>query len=209
MRAYLYLFGLRDHITTPSGPVAGDKRTVKVPSPDDPAVNVDKEVEVTEEEERKWKENDGQVRALIWINISDDARHCIRDCRTAYSAWQAIEAEYKPQGVCFLFKKFLEMMRYVDEGDDMDKHVARILGCKNTLRDMGLVISNDHLALILLWMLPTTPSWHEVVCSALKQERLDLQYIIRQIRETDAFIKRQRNNRSGQRGRSRRRRREG
>jgi hypothetical protein len=131
---------LHDHIKTPNGPVVGDKRTERVPSPDDPNILVVGEVEITQEEEDEWNRNDAKAFLCISQSLSNEAHCSIFDCHTAYSAWKALEAEYKPSGIHYALKKYGEMVKPAQEDDDMAEHCWHALGCRSTLNAMGIEV---------------------------------------------------------------------
>ena len=193
VKCYLTIFGLECHINSPSGLVAGDTRIVKVPSPEDPKVEVDQEERITEDEEREWKSRDRRALMLIQFHagLSSDAFRDIKDCMTAFNAWRKLEEKYRPQGTLFLLETFTRMIKCADEGDDMEKHIHRILHCKHLLNDMGIRICDEIHSAILLTTLPPKGAWEAVYWDIVrtKTEKLDPQIVMQRIRETDTLIK--------------------
>lgn len=112
-------------------------------------------VGMTAEEIIRIKSDDEKALATICLSVKPTQLNYIRNCTSAFEAWQKLEEVYKPRGPIqkvTLYKKLLNLVMANDA--DMVKHINYFTETADKLEEIGISLQEELLSIILLSSLP-------------------------------------------------------
>jgi len=118
------------------------------PAPDATNANRAKEIE-------DWEASDLKAKSEIILCIGPSELKEIKSCTTSKDVWDKLEGIYRSKGPArkATYLKQLTLQKMI-EGDDVRKHLKDFFDAKDKLNDMGVVINEELLAIMLLYSLP-------------------------------------------------------
>lgn len=99
-----------------------------------------------------WNKKDSIAYATIGLNVKDDQLVLIRSTKTAKSAWEALRTYHEKSNANSLVRLTKRLMNMkLDEGADLELHIARIAEAFQQLHDIGKESKTDdwHVAVLL------------------------------------------------------------
>lgn len=104
---------------------------------------------------KEWEIADSKARADIILSIQPAQLKQIKNCATSNELWNKLKEIYQSKGparkASLLKRLTLSKMK---EGDDVRLHLAQFSDTVDKLGEMGLVINEDLLSIMLLYSLP-------------------------------------------------------
>lgn len=139
----------------------------------------------------EWRSKNASAYATIGLNVEDDQSNIIRSTKTAKEAWDALNKYHMKSSAnskVRLLKNLMVMQ--LDEGGDMELHIARINDIFHQLVDDNKKIELEDLKVAtLLGSLPE--SYGNLVMSLESREEADLTTNIVQAKLIDEYKRRQ------------------
>ncbi|XP_026669282.1 uncharacterized protein LOC113464332, partial [Ceratina calcarata] len=102
-----------------------------------------------------WDKNDHKAKADITLAINPSELCHVKNCTTSREMWIKLESIYQSKGPAkktSLLKRLL--FTKMKEDDDMASHVTNFLNTVDKLYEMDITISEDLLAILLLYSVP-------------------------------------------------------
>lgn len=103
----------------------------------------------------EWKMLDGQAESDILLAVSPSELTELDNLNSSKEIWDKLKSLYQSSGTvrkATLLKK-LALTR-MQEGDDIKKHLAEYFEADKKLKEIGLVVPDELLAILLLYSLP-------------------------------------------------------
>lgn len=136
-----------------------------------------------------WKKKDSFAYATIGLNVEDEQLVLIRNTNTAKTAWNALKTYHEKNNansLVRLTKRFMNMK--LEEGADLEIHIARIAEAFQQLHDIGKELKTDdwHIAVLL----GSLPESFNTLVTALKLRETELTTAVVEQRLLDEWNKR-------------------
>lgn len=103
----------------------------------------------------EWKSHDEKARADILLAISTSELSVIDNCLTARGSWMKLQETFQSKGPvrkANLLKRVA--LSRMSEGGDARHHIGSFFDAVKRLKEIGVHIGNDLLAILLLYSLP-------------------------------------------------------
>lgn len=142
-----------------------------------------------------WNKKDSVAYATIGLNVEDEQLVLIRNTKMAKSAWDALRTYHEKSNANSLVRliKCLMSMK-LDEGVDLEMHIARIAEAFQQLHDIGKELKTDdwHVAVLL----GSLPESFDTLVTALESRENELTTAVVEQRLLDEWKKRKDRNSS-------------
>uniref|UniRef100_A0A5S6R2L1 CCHC-type domain-containing protein n=1 Tax=Trichuris muris TaxID=70415 RepID=A0A5S6R2L1_TRIMR len=118
--------------------------TLRKPKDDDNAVDA-------------WIEGDAAAQSDLILIISPSQLQPLNACETAHDMWKKLESIHLSKGPARKIQMLKTLLTAkMKEGDDVKDHLTSFFNCVDKLKEMGSIIDDDLLSIMMLLTLPAT-----------------------------------------------------
>lgn len=103
----------------------------------------------------KWKNKDAKAKANIILSMNTSELNVIRGLETLREVWLKIESTFQSKGPArkaILLKKII--LSRLKESDNVRTHLTEFFEAVAKLKEIGLIVNEEVLAILLLYSLP-------------------------------------------------------
>ncbi|KFD64702.1 hypothetical protein M514_23160 [Trichuris suis] len=112
------------------------------PKEDDDAVNA-------------WMEGDAAAQSDLILIVCPTQLQSLSTCETSHDMWKKLESIHLSKGPARKIQMLKTLLTSrIKEGDDIKDHLMNFFNCVDKLKEMGSVIDDDLLSIMMLLMLP-------------------------------------------------------